>query len=73
MSDRNPFLKRVIRCLVLLFSLALLGCGQGGTEVGNPNQPIPGKIPAGAGGDSPEAAPALEGPSPSPSPQALLL
>ena len=70
MSSLHRILKHGI-CLVLLL-IALGACGQGGTEVGNPNQPSGGQVPA-DGPEAQDATPSFEGPVPTPSPQSFLM
>lgn len=71
MSGWKDILKRLF-CLTLLIA-GLAACGQGGTEIGNPNLPSGGQAPASADDGGPAAAPSLEGASPTPSPQSLLI
>jgi len=68
----NGLSQKLKRGLFLSLVLALLSaCGQGGTEVGNPNQPHGGSIPV-SGAEAPgDAAPAVA--SPTPGPQSLLI
>ncbi|HCU23828.1 MAG TPA: hypothetical protein DF383_02330 [Deltaproteobacteria bacterium] len=49
----------------LILFLTLPGCGQGGTEIGNPGLPIPGDVPSPG---NPGFGPTELNPSPSPTP-----
>lgn len=71
MSARTQQLKRFLSLALLL--AALVACGQGGTEVGNPNQPSGGAMPNSGDVEGTPAAPSLEGPTPTPSPQSFLI
>lgn len=71
MSGWKNILKRLF-CLTLLVA-GFAACGQGGTEIGNPNLPSGGQAPASADDGGPAAAPSLEGASPTPSPQSFLI
>ena len=70
--NARAYIPRWIPCLVLLLA-ALAGCGQGGTEIGNPQLPHGGNSPASAPEAPGDAAPSLEGATPTPSPQSLFL
>lgn len=70
--NARAYIPRWIPCLVILLA-ALAGCGQGGTEIGNPQLPHGGNSPASAPEAPGDAAPSLEGATPTPSPQSLFL
>ncbi len=71
MNGWKDILKRLFYLTLLIAGLA--ACGQGGTEIGNPNLPSGGQAPASADDGGPAAAPSLEGASPTPSPQSFLI
>jgi len=71
MKECTLLLKRGA-CLLILFA-ALVGCGHGGTEIGNPTGPIGTTPTAGDTGAQAPVFPTAEPPTPSPSAQKLLL